>query len=205
MENNVKPWNGLERVPVGELEPGKHYWIVAPTVDEFLDKKRPGTHCFTVGVYERQILNTYTEPTDEEKAEIEEDADSDYPDDWSSELFCIKNGKKAGDLLVRMIGDVAVHRFIMLPTFYHPWDNSMLQNVTSWHISRKWRPSRMYSIDIPEEAAVNHLEFYTPAGSIVHDLGFDLSGLPPGSRFNLPIGKDAVERLCHSINNQCRC
>lgn len=179
MENSSNPSHGLE-VPVSGLQLGVPYWIAAEA-----DR--------AVGVYTGSARETYAEPSDAEKEEMEES-----DDDWSKQFFC-----SGGDEL-RLLGEVAVRKFTMLPNHYDPWAaRPVVQNVTSWQIARKWRPSRIYSIDIPEAAAVGRLKFY-PAGSVAEALGFDLSSFPAGSRFRRPMPAGAVRRLCESIDDQRR-
>lgn len=172
---------GRARISINRLKVGEIYTIEVPRVTAVRHaliaagklakcggKKFSG---ITVGRYLGYTVETIE---NEDPGDIENDEDEDedpYGDegsDWSKIYFSIHNFfgpiddnyDGPHDKNVHLLGEVTFLQFIR-PSNFDPWHrNVLLENVTSWQKSRKWRSSRCHQIDIPREIAIEDMVFY---------------------------------------------
>ena len=167
---------GMPSIPVDRLRVGEMYTIEVPRVTAartYLLAAGKPAECdrqkfsgITFGKYLGTIMEIIE---NEDPGDIENDEDPyGYYTDWSEIYFSIRNffgpiddnynGPR--DKNVHLLGEVTFLRF-MRPSNFDPWHrNVLLENVSSWQKSRKWRSGRCHPINIPREIAIEDMLFY---------------------------------------------
>jgi len=167
---------GMLGIPIDRLKVGEIYTIEVPRVtavrNSLIAAGKPvecGNQKFS-GITFGKYMGTIVEIIEnEDPGYIENDEDPyGYYTDWSEIYFSIRNFfgpiddnyNGLRDKNVQLLGEITFLRF-MRPFNFDPWHrNVLLENVSSWQKSRKWRSGRCHPINIPLEIAINDMVFY---------------------------------------------
>lgn len=174
---------GMPRIPIDSFEVGVMYTIEVPSVTASKENLKAAglpAECggkkfsgITFGRY-MGLINETIENEDPGEDENDDDPYGEEGSDWPEIYFSIHNffgpvddnyyGPR--DKNVHLLGPVTFLKFMRPPNF-DPWyRNVLLENVTSWQKSRKWRSGRCHPINIPLEIAINDMVFYKRVNTV---------------------------------------